>query len=164
LAPSEVSAVGEDAGALVSWTAPSSTGGEPITGYLITATPGGASVLTEPESSTKYRFTVAAVTAAGTGPASKPSKPVLAAAPAPPVLAKKSVTVKAANEAATVAWGVSEAAASAPVTGYLVTANPGAITREAPPSVQKPPSKASRTPPSTRSASRHETAPASPRR
>jgi alpha-tubulin suppressor-like RCC1 family protein len=130
-APGEVTATGGMESALISWTAASSAGEDAITGYLITASPGGASVLTDAQTSyevgglsngTKYKFTVRGVSSAGTGPASNASKAVRVALPAPPVLTKKSVSVTAGNESASLSWPAAEAPAQAPVTGYVVSA------------------------------------------
>jgi peptidoglycan/xylan/chitin deacetylase (PgdA/CDA1 family) len=69
----------------VSWTAPSSDGGSPITGYTVTASPGGATcsttgalscMVTGLTNGTAYTFTVKATNSVGTGPASSPSAPV----------------------------------------------------------------------------------------
>lgn len=70
--------------ARVGFSAPAFTGGLPITGYVVTAQPGG--ITTSGASSPidvaglttgqRYTFTVAAVTAAGTGTGSPPSNPV----------------------------------------------------------------------------------------
>jgi hypothetical protein len=62
-----------------------SDGGSPITGYTVTASPGGATCSTAGTRSctvtgllngTAYTFTVRATNSVGTGPASAPSAPV----------------------------------------------------------------------------------------
>lgn len=71
-------------GAQVGFSAPAFTGGLPITGYVVTAQPGGltatgASSPIEVAGLTpgqRYTFSVAAVSAAGTGAGSAPSNPV----------------------------------------------------------------------------------------
>ena len=88
-APTGVTAKAGNASATVSWTAPSETGDSPITGYQVTATSSSGSSTTTTfdttatteqvtglTNGTSYTFTVAAVNAAGTGPASNPSKAV----------------------------------------------------------------------------------------
>src|ERR1035438_4833838 len=80
--PGGVTASARPGGAVVTWSPPASNGGSPVSGYVITASPGGKTVATASVTSflvggltngTAYRFTVAAVNAAGTGPASRPS-------------------------------------------------------------------------------------------
>ena len=74
--------------ATVSWTAPVNTGGSPITGYTVTASPGGATCTPSPADATScvvtgltpgtsYTFSVTASNATATGPASTPSSSVV---------------------------------------------------------------------------------------
>jgi len=79
-APTNVTAALQCGGVAVSWTAPAFGGGDGITGYTVTAAPGGATEKVESNrtavlfpgltSGTAYTFTVAAASSAGTGPAS----------------------------------------------------------------------------------------------
>jgi Bacterial Ig-like domain (group 3)/IPT/TIG domain/Fibronectin type III domain/FG-GAP repeat len=79
-APAAVTATPGARGATVSFTAPAANG-SPITGYTVTASPGGATAhgtsspiaVTGLSDWTPYTFTVTATNAAGTGPASSPS-------------------------------------------------------------------------------------------
>jgi hypothetical protein len=82
-APTNVVAVAGNAQATLTWTAPQSNG-SPITSYLVTASPGGATAtssstgvtFTGLTNGTAYSFSVVAVNAAGNGPSSAPSTPV----------------------------------------------------------------------------------------
>lgn len=86
-APSIVNVVPENASAIVTWSAPRSDGGKPISRYVIEATPGRVSarvngdetsvVLEDLKNGTEYSFTVMAITEVGHGEKSRPSKPVL---------------------------------------------------------------------------------------
>jgi hypothetical protein len=89
-APRSVSASPRSRSAVVSWAAPASTGGSAITGYRVTASPGGRSCATTTARTctvtglvdrTAYRFTVRATTIAGVGPVSLPSAAVVSGAP-----------------------------------------------------------------------------------
>jgi hypothetical protein len=93
-APTNVSAVPGDASATVSWTAPTSNGGSPITAYRVTpyigTTAQTATTFTSTATSqtisgltngTTYTFTVAAINAVGPGPDSAASNAVMPRAP-----------------------------------------------------------------------------------
>lgn len=82
--PTAPTAIARDAGAIVTWTAPSS-GGQPITSYTITGTPSGHAVVSGGVTTgvvyglangTSYTFTVKATNVIGTGLPSPPSNPV----------------------------------------------------------------------------------------
>jgi hypothetical protein len=75
---------GGAASASVSWTAPASNGGSPITDYYVTAAPGGLLCYSPPVANptcnvtgltfgTAYTFTVLAANSSGNGPSSAPS-------------------------------------------------------------------------------------------
>ncbi|MGO8956723.1 MAG: fibronectin type III domain-containing protein [Streptosporangiaceae bacterium] len=131
--PSGVTALPTDHGALVSWRPPSSNGGSPVTGYVITASPGGKSVHTSAVTSflvgglrntTAYSFTVAAVNKAGVGHASRPSPKVMPHSPTAPS-APRSVAAVAGFEQVSVSWAAPKSDGGAPVTGYRLTTRPG---------------------------------------
>ena len=98
--PTSVTAVAGNASAAVSWNAPASNGGAPITDYTVTANPGGATcAATAPATtctvnglanSTAYTFTVTATNSAGTSSSSTSSSAVTPSAPvvsySPPVV------------------------------------------------------------------------------
>jgi FtsP/CotA-like multicopper oxidase with cupredoxin domain len=83
-APTIGTAVAGNARATVSFTAPASNGGSPITLYTVTSSPGGKTAtgasspitVTGLTNGTAYTFTVKATNAVGTGPASGPSNSV----------------------------------------------------------------------------------------
>jgi hypothetical protein len=91
-APTAVSATGGNASARVTWAAPASNGGSPITGYTVTSTPGGvtagvgagvlAATVTGLTNGTSYTFTVRASNSIGAGAVSAPSNPVTPRFPA----------------------------------------------------------------------------------
>ncbi|HWC33491.1 MAG TPA: fibronectin type III domain-containing protein [Mycobacteriales bacterium] len=133
-APTSVSAVTGNGQAAVSWAAPSSDGGSPITGYDVqystnngtTWTSASATFHTSTATSqtvtgltngTAYLFRVAAINSVGTGPYSAASAAVTpAAVPEAPT----AVTATAGNLQATVTWMAPSATGGLPITGYDV--------------------------------------------
>jgi hypothetical protein len=100
--PSGVSAIPGDRQALVSWTAPASDGGSPITKYTVFSSPGGVTVTTTGTSAivsgltnaTVYTFTVTATNSAGSSLSSIPSTAVTAGL-SPPVAYSQEVSTTA---------------------------------------------------------------------
>lgn len=83
------SATAGDGTTTVRFTEPPSDGGTPVSGYTVTASPGGRTAtgtaspitVTGLRNGTSYTFTVTATNGAGTGPASEPSNAVTPIAP-----------------------------------------------------------------------------------
>ena len=129
-APTGVVGISRDASAAVSWTAPASDGGSPITGYTVTATPGGSKTTTTGATAvtvtgltngTAYTFKVTATNAIGTGPSSAASASVT---PLGPPGAPTGVTATAGNSNASVSWTPPIATGGAPITGYTILVSP----------------------------------------
>lgn len=132
-APTAVTAVRGDKNAQVTWT-PAADNGSPITGFTVTASPGGATVSVSAEKTSAslinlsngvpYTFTVRAINAVGTSSASTPSPAVT---PATLPSAPAGVIAKAGDKSAIVTW-TPAVDNGAPITGYTVTASPGGAT------------------------------------
>ncbi len=131
--PTAVAAAPGNTTATVSWTAPASSGGSPITGYAATAAPGGATCTTTITdctidgltNGTTYTVTVTATNALGVGPASAPSPPVT---PRTVPTAPAEVTAVPGNGSIDVAWAAPASDGGSPVTGYTAVASPGGAT------------------------------------
>jgi hypothetical protein len=126
-APSAVTARPGDGSATVSWAQPPD-GGAAITGYRVTASPGGASVAAGAAArqatvagltnGTSYTFTVTATNAVGTSAASAASAAVV---PGRVPGAPTNVVASAADQVASVSWLAPADIGSSPITGYTVT-------------------------------------------
>ena len=130
-APSAVQGARGNGQATISWTAPSDNG-EPITGYNVTAQPGGETctttvadfcTVTNLTNGTSYAFTVTATNTMGAGSASSAIDVTPATVPSAPVIS----TASSGNGQATVTWSA-PANGGAAITGYTVTAQPGGET------------------------------------
>ncbi|HEY0951220.1 fibronectin type III domain-containing protein [Nocardioides sp.] len=137
-APAGVTVVPGSQEATVTWT-PSEAHGLPVTGYVVTASPGGRTVtvpadrtvagISGLDNGTAYTFTVAATTSLfGRSAPSAPSDPVTPAGwPDLP----RQVSAERRDRAALVTWSPADGN-GAPVLGYAVTVSPGDRTIEVP--------------------------------
>jgi len=131
--PTGIAATAGDGQATVSFTAPASDGGSPITLYKVTASPGNrsatgkASPITVPKltNGTTYTITVRAINAIGSGPRSAQSNPVK-----PSTVPGKPTGVKATagNALAKVSFTAPTSTGGSPITSFTVTSNPGNLT------------------------------------
>jgi hypothetical protein len=125
--PRGVNATPGDDSAIVHWSAPASTGGAPITGYVVTAYLGthaahtkivgktGATKITGLDNTHTYAFHVQARNRNGRGPAAV-SNPIVVGTPTAP----SSVAVTRGDRQATVSWHASMSDNGSPVTGYVL--------------------------------------------
>jgi hypothetical protein len=132
--PIGVTAVASNGSATVSWSAPSSNGGAPITAYTVVASGSGGQtcvwssgplhcVVSGLTNGTSYTFTVTATNVAGTGAGSTTSLPVLPeTVPGPP----GSVVAVASDGSASVSWTAPTSDGGAAITSYTVSSSGGA--------------------------------------
>ncbi|GAA2597070.1 hypothetical protein GCM10010435_90450 [Winogradskya consettensis] len=142
-APAVTSAAAGTNSASLTWTAPTDTGGRPVTSYQVQVYQAGVAVnnatcaISAPFASpltcsvagltngTAYTLRVVAANSVGTGPESADSSPVTPTVPVPPVPnapdAPGTPTASAGVSSITVSWP----AASGVVTGYTAYASPG---------------------------------------
>ena len=130
-APGIARAVPGNAQATISFSPPASNGGSPITSYQATCNPGGHSATGSATpitvaglaNGTTYSCSVAAMNAAGTGPASDSVSVTPLTVPGAPVIG----TVRAGNGQATISFSPPASNGGSPITSYLATCNPGGI-------------------------------------
>jgi hypothetical protein len=130
-APTMVTAVAGNVSATVSFSAPA-TGGSAITGYTVTASPGGitATGTASPiavgglTTGTSYTFTVTATNGVGTGPSSAASPAVT---PATVPAAPTAVSATATSGGVSVGFTAPASNGGAAITSYSVTSNPSAV-------------------------------------
>lgn len=124
-APTHVTATPGDARATVSWTAPDSDGGLPITTYTATSSDGQSCETTGEltcdvptlSNGTAYVFTVTATNESGTSAASDPSAAVT---PRTTPAAPTAVKVLAGDTRVVVSWAAPDSDGGSALTGYAV--------------------------------------------
>ena len=135
--PTGVSATPGNGQASVSFTAPASDGGSPITSYTVTSSPGGLTatcpgspcVVTGLSNGTSYTFTVHATNANGDSPESTSSAAVT---PATPPGAPTGASATAGDGQASVSFTAPASNGGSAVTSYTVTSSPGGLTATCP--------------------------------
>ena len=127
------SATAGDGQVPLTWIAPASDGGSPITGYTVTASPGSGTCSTTGATSctvsgltngTPYTFTVTATNAVGTGPESNAANATPQAAATVPG-APTNLVATAGDTTVQLTWTAPASDGGSPITGYTVTGSPG---------------------------------------
>jgi RHS repeat-associated protein len=135
-APSTVKATAGNAQATVTFKAPTSNGGSPITGYTVTSSPAGgvdsnagttglSHIVTGLVNGTAYTFTVKATNAIGTSVASTASASITpATVPGIPTIG----TATGGNAKATITFTAPTSNGGSAITSYTATSTPGSKT------------------------------------
>ena len=131
--PTNVTATAGDQAALVSWSAPSSSGGLAISSYTVTVEPGHnvysanttSITITGLTNGSMYSFVVVANNSSGIGPTSATSNSVTpSTAPTTPS-SPINVAATAGDTSATISWSQPLFTGTNPITSYTVTVSPG---------------------------------------
>ena len=128
--PTTVVAVAGSRTATLTWAAPADNGGAEVTGYLVTASPGGRSCewsegpltcsVTELANGTAYSFTVVAVNIAGN---SEPSEPSAEVTPVSVPGSPTNVIATAGDASVVLGWTAPTDDGGSPLTDYTVTSS-----------------------------------------
>jgi hypothetical protein len=137
-APTGVTAESGDATATVRWMPPASDGGISVIAYVVTTTPGGATLnvggnqlsatITGLVNGTGYAFSVAAVNAIGTGPSATSNMVTPTATPTAPSAPANVQAVNDKPRQVTITWDAPDNHGSA-LTGYVVSNDKDATTQ-----------------------------------
>lgn len=136
--PTSVVAETDIRSAVVRWVAPTRSGGRPILRYVVSASPGGASVtvtdqtqarIADLANGTAYSFVVRAINEIGESQPSEPSSEVTT-----PDVPEAPTQVMAVPEvgSAWVSWTAPSRNGGSPITGYRVVVSPGGYSRDFP--------------------------------
>lgn len=137
-APTNAAAVAGAESATVTYDAPASDGGDPITSYTATSDPGGFThstpdgtvapiVVAGLDDFTQYTFTVHATNIIGDGPESAPSNPVTPNPDQPPG-APTNVIALPGDQQATVTYDAPANDGGTSIVSYTATSDPGGFT------------------------------------
>ena len=134
--PTGVSAVGGVGQATVSWNAPASDGGSPVTSYNVTSTPGDltasvggaalSAIVTGLTNGTPYTFRVGASNAGG---ASAPSARSATTTPKGPPLAPTNISAVPGNAEATVNWSAPASDGGSAILLYNIVSSPDGLSK-----------------------------------
>ncbi len=134
--PTGVTAVGGVGQATVSWIAPASDGGSPVTSYNVTSTPGDltasvggavlSAIVTGLTNGTPYTFRVGASNAGG---ASAPSARSATTTPKGPPLAPTNISAVPGNAEATVNWSAPASDGGSAILLYNIVSSPDGLSK-----------------------------------
>lgn len=138
--PVNVTAISQSKSALITWDAPIDTGGIPLTGYIITRSPDGDSVVLSSPYATSYvwsnniilgrtyTFSIRATNSLGNSDSSLESNPVvIVTVPDPPTNVRIQMSVD--KQSVLVEWDPSLTFENYEVLRYTVVSSPGNITK-----------------------------------